>query len=281
MKRFISALPEGMHGVAAITGVPFDGTSTYRPGARFAPDAIREASFSLETFSPFLDKDLIGFDYADWGDLDAAPGNVLRIIEETEKRVAEIVESKSSPVILGGEHTITAGAVKALLKKYPDLAVLQFDAHADFRDDYMDEKYNHATVMKRISELMDPHEIYRLGIRSGTREELIDAGISLPIDIGDYIGKNASNVIINIPEAQPLYVTIDMDVFDPSLVPGVGNPEPHGITWREFVQLTRALAFRNVVGFDVVELSPQYDSTGVSAIVAASVVREMLLSLYK
>lgn len=276
---FLTALPDGARGEAAILGVPFDGTASYRPGARFGPNAIREGSHSLETFSPFLDRDLTTRDFTDWGDLEVAPGRADLMIDNVANRTREILESDMKPVILGGEHTITIGVIRAMVERYPNMKVLQIDAHADFRDDYLGEKYCHATVMRRIAEVIPDDSIYRIGVRSGTREELVEACIELPISADDGMLRDIEGLFSSIPKDVIIYVTLDLDVFDPSLVPGVGNPEPNGLTWREFIQLMRAISFHKVIGCDVTELAPQYDPTGVSAIVAASAVRELMLSM--
>ena len=276
--RFLGALPEGERGEAALIGIPFDATSIYRSGSRYGPAAIREASHSLETFSPFLDRDLLSRDYIDWGEMEFPPGRADLMVEKVEERVLQALDSDLKPVLIGGEHTATLGAVKALLKGYPDLVVIQLDAHLDFKEDCLGEKICHSTLMRRISEIVPAENIFRLGIRSGTRDDLVDAGIELPMDYSG--GENAiERLARTIPKKLPLYVTLDLDVFDPSLVPGVGNPEPNGLTFREFIQITRSFSFTNFVGFDVMELTPQYDQTGVSAVVAASVVRDLLLCM--
>jgi len=280
LKRFLEALPEGDRGEAALIGVPFDGTVSYRQGAQLGTQKIREASHCLETYSPFLDLDLSGRDYIDWGDLEVTTSSVDLMLDQTEKRVTQALEKELQPVVLGGDHTLSIGVIRALLKRYPDLTVLQLDAHAGYKNEYKNESICHATVMRRISEIIPADRIFRFGIRAGTRDELIDTGIELPITI-DSSGYDINELIHSIPEETPLYITVDMDVFDPSLVPGVRNPEPHGLTWREFIQLVRFLNFRNSIGFDVVELAPEYDPTGISAVVAASVVREFMLGLMK
>ncbi len=274
----MGAAPHGERGEAALIGVPFDGTASFRPGARFGPGAIREGSHSLETYSPFLDRDLANRDFIDAGDLEVAPGRPEKMIDLVSQRVKSILAQDMKPIVMGGEHTITIGVVSALVEKFDRFSVLQIDAHTDYRDEYLGEKYSHATVMRRIGEMIPPERIYRIGIRSGSREELIDAGIDLPIG-AEARGKDVERVINSIPEDAELYITLDLDVFDPSLVPGVGNPEPNGLTWREFIQLMRVISYRNVLGCDVTELAPQYDTTGVSAIVAASVVRELMLCI--
>jgi len=260
----------------ALLGVPFDGTSSFRAGSRFGPQAIRQGSYSLETYSPFLSRDLNDLDITDWGDLEVPPGNALRMVEMVEEEVSTIIATDTKPAVMGGEHTVTLGVVKALFKKYPNMRVLQLDAHTDMRDDYLGEKISHATVIKRIMDFLPADRIFRLGIRAGMKEELELAGVELPIDS---CLRDITGVMNSIPADVPLYVTCDLDVFDPSLIPGTGNPEPMGITYREFIQLIRHLSNHQIIGFDVVELAPELDSSGVSSIVAASVFRELLLSL--
>ncbi|MBT3232194.1 MAG: agmatinase [Calditrichaeota bacterium] len=279
MKRYLAALPEGDRGEAALIGIPYDGITAYRSGAKHGPQAIRGASYSLETFSTFLDMDLLGRDYLDWGDIETSsqPGEMLKQVDE---RVSNALELNLKTVIFGGDRTISYGVVASMLKKFPDLAVLQVDAHACLREELDDEKLCHLTTMKRISEILPASRIYRLGIRSGTREELIEAKVELPISM-DSTGIDVNSVVRAIPKDVPLYVTFDMSVFDPSLVPGVGKPKPNGFTWRDFIKTARGLNFLNVVGFDVVGLAPEHDSTGISAVIAASAVRELMLVLMK
>lgn len=278
LEGFLGALTKGDRGEAVIFGVPFDGTASFRSGARFGPASLREASYSLETYSPFIDRDLSGRDYVDWGDIDAIPGNIGRTLEQVERTVQEIVAEDMRPVALGGEHTITLGVVRALAPRFPNLHILQIDAHADFKDEYLGERLSHATVMRRVAELVPPERIHRIGIRSGTREELQLADIALPI-ANEVAGRVGDTVLNSFANDDPLYITLDLDTFDPSLVPGVSNPEPNGLTWREFIQIVRTVSFKNIVGFDVNELAPHYDPTGVSSVVAASAVRELLLAM--
>jgi len=276
--RFLGALMEGVRSEVVLLGVPFDGTASFRAGARFGPGAIRAASHSLETFSPFIDRDLEGMQYSDWGDLEVPPGSAARTVEIVHTKVLEIQKSGAKPFTLGGEHTITLGAVQAAFEKYPNLSVLQLDAHTDLREEYLGDRLSHATVMRRIMDFIPSERIYHFGVRAGTREEIIGSGLELPLGL-EGGQRDIEKTIGRIPIDTPLYVTIDLDVFDPSLLPGVGNPEPLGITYREFIQIARLLSLRNLVGCDVVELAPHYDQTGVSAVVAASVVRETLICL--
>jgi len=262
----------------AILGVPFDSTASYRAGSRFGPQAIRQGSLSLEMYSPFLSRGLVDLDFTDLGDLDVPPGSAARMVDAVQEEVERIISTDTVPALLGGEHTITLGAIRALFKKYPTMHLLQLDAHTDLREEWMGERINHATVIKRIMDFLPAEHIHRLGIRSGTKEEWELARIPLPLENGN---RDITNVMHRIPENVPLYITVDLDVFDPSLMPGTGNPEPMGITYREFIQLIRLISEHNIIGFDVVELAPQFDPSGVSSIVAASVMREMLLSMVK
>jgi len=269
---------EGVRSEIVLLGVPFDGTASFRAGARFGPGAIRAASHSLETFSPFIDRDLEGIEYSDWGEIEVPPGSAVRTVEIVKSRVEEIYKSGAEPCILGGEHTISLGAIQAAVERYPKLCLLQLDAHTDLRDQYLGEKMSHATVMRRVLEVIPPERVYRYGLRAGTREEIVDSGLELPLGL-EGGQRDVENSVGKIPVDVPLYVTIDLDVFDPSLLPGVGNPEPLGITYREFIQVARILSRRRIVGCDIVELAPHFDQTGVSAVVAASVVREMIICL--
>jgi len=275
---FLGANQKGSRGEAAIIGVPFDGTKLHRPGARFGPEAIRKGSLSLDAYAPYLDRDLNNLDYIDLGDIDVSHDSVETMIEQVSKRVKKILESDMQPILLGGEHTISIGAILEVYHQYPDLTILQLDAHTDFCYEHKDESISPDTVMRRIVDKIPSDRIYRYGLRSGRRDEFLDSGISLPLRFNG-LNRDAGQVLNSIPMEAPVYVTLDMDVFDPSFVPGVSDPVPMGLTYREFVQLLRGLALRNLVGFDVVELAPEYDPTGVSAVMAASAVRDLMTCL--
>ncbi len=276
--RFINALPEGDRGEAVVIGIPFDGAAPAKTGARLGPDAIRRGSFSLETFSPYLDRDLAGRDYLDWGDIEVSPAELQKTLEAVEQKVSAILAGGMNPMVLGGEHCQTIAVVRALRRKYPNLMILHLDAHLGFQDSVNGELCCHAMVMRRVSEEVGPEQIFRIGTRSGSREEFQAAGVKLPLDPDTY-PRDIEGVMKRIPKGIPLFVTLDLDVFDPSLVPGVINPEPWGLTWREFIQIARGLTYRHCIGFEAVELVPEADPTGVSALVAASAVRELMLSL--
>jgi len=247
-------------------GAGFDGTTSYRPGTRFGGKVIRAESYGLETYSPNLNRDLTDINVFDGGELDLPFGNterVLTAIYETEKR---IISDGKLPIMLGGEHLVTLPAVRACFEKFPDLRVIHFDAHTDLRDEYLGEKLSHACVMRRCHELLGDNRIYSVGIRSGTREEFEWAKTHIGTDysgIGDV----------------PVYLTIDLDVLDPSVFPATGTPEAGGMSYSELAEHIRRIGGMNVVGADLVEYSPPYDSNGVCAATAGKLLRETLLSL--
>lgn len=261
-----------------IYGAPFDGTVSNRPGTRFAADAIRSESYGLETYSPFLNKDLEDVRIMDSGDVDITIGNKVKVLEELEETARTILNAGKLPFMIGGEHLVTLGPMRAVLKKYPDTVLVQLDAHTDLRDDYMGEPLSHATVVRRIHDFIGDNRIYQYGIRSGTKEEFdwsekhtvlekfsIDTLKDLPGIIGN----------------APVYVTIDLDCLDPSIFPGTGTPEPGGLTYKELEPAFKVFEQLNVVAADIVELSPPYDHSGVSNAVAAKVARELMLSITK
>ena len=264
---------EQIHDIRII-GAPFDGTVSFRPGARFGPVAIRDASDGVETYSPFLDADLEEVSYADGGDLELPMGNTERVLSVIREAVEDCLNDDAIPFLLGGEHLVSLPAIGAVYEKYPDLVVVQLDAHADQRQDYMGVKLSHACVMRRVSELLGEEHIRQLGIRSGTRKEyalMRDYGTLTTFreehlaDLKAWIG------------SRPVYLTVDLDVFDPACFPGTGTPEPGGIDWWTFQRLIRALQGCDIVGLDAVELAPQLDGSGCSSVLAAKAVREMLL----
>ena len=254
---------------AAITllGCPLDATSSFRGGTKFAPDSIRKASWTLETYSPYLKRDLDEMMFYDAGNLELRPGDLEYSLERIESAVTEIVGKGKKTLALGGEHLVTYPIVKAMKKRFRDIQIVHFDAHCDLRDEYEGQKLSHATVMKRVKELGT--EILQIGIRSGTRQEFEEL---FPIDSPALL---AARLNPNIP----IYVSFDMDVFDPSLVAGVTTPEPGGLMFKEVMEYFSVLMGMNVVGADIVELAPDYDTTFVSSISAAKVAREILMLL--
>ena len=257
-------------------GAPFDGTTSFRPGARFGPQAIRAESFGIETYSPYADKDLLDKSVFDAGDLDLPFGNAEKALGMIEERAAEILEGGKTPFLLGGEHLVTLGAARAVLKKYPDACFVHFDAHADLREDYIGERLSHASVLRRVWDMTGDGRIFQFGIRSGDRDEFAFARTHTelhPFGLGDF------GQAIAALQGRPVYFTLDLDVLDPSCFPGTGTPEPGGVTFKELLDAVHALHNLNIVGCDAVELSPHYDGSGVSTAAACKIVREILLQL--
>ncbi len=255
-------------------GAPFDGTVSFRPGARFGPAAIRDASDGIETYSPVLDADLESVSYADAGDLELPMGSVATSLAIIKEAVVEALADEAIPFLLGGEHLVSLPAIEAVYEKYPDLVVVQLDAHADQREDYLGVKLSHACVIRRVSELLGEEHIRQLGIRSGTRQEyrLMKNYNTLTTFRDDDLQQLRSWI-----GNRPLYLTVDLDVFDPASFPGTGTPEPGGIDWWTFQRFIQAIMGCNIVGLDAVELAPQLDSSGCSSVLAAKCVRELLL----
>ncbi len=258
----------------ALFGAPLDATVTFRPGSRFGPGAIRAASPVLEDWSPVLRRSLRDRPFCDLGDLEFIPGDTAQALAAIESVVAEIARQSRRPLMLGGEHLVTLGAVRALARVTPDLMLLQFDAHADLRVDYLGNRLSHATVMRRSGEVLGPSRLFQLGIRSGTAEEWAYAEASTHLHPG----------AVDLPEdwrgalrGHPVYVTVDIDSVDPAFAPGTGTPEPGGPSSAALLAAIDGLVGLDIVGADVVEVAPAYDGGGQTAVLAAKVVRELLL----
>jgi len=268
-----------------VFGVPFDATSTYRNGARFAPQAIRQASLNIETYSFRSGVDVEDLLLHDAGDLDVSM-DVAKTIEMTRLVVDEILAAGKLPVVLGGEHTVTLGAAMGLGSKAGKTAIVSFDAHLDLRCEFMGSTLSHTTFMQLISEKVNPAGIVEVGTRSACREELAQAKkIGVEFFTSQEIIKQGSSLIgEQIKEKllpyDRLYITVDMDVLDPAFAPAVQNPEPDGITTTQLIDLACAICDKRVLGIDLVELVPIYDH-GISAIVAAKCIFEMLCQLEK
>jgi agmatinase len=248
-----------------ILGVPFDGTSTYKPGARYGPNAIREASYNLENFNISTGKTLETPIY-DLGNLEIVPGNFQKTSSKLKSTIRELKQLELTPVVLGGEHTISYSICKAL--DLQEATVLHFDAHLDLRDDYQGEEYNHATVMRRIHDLK-PSEIISVGIRSGSEEEV---EFAREAEIKYYTATRVKDDFVKIKKLisslnGPIYVTVDLDVLDPAYAPSVGTPCPGGLDPHELEKLLYCLKGKELVGFDVVEVSSRCmgDITSINA----------------
>ncbi|MCK5454629.1 MAG: agmatinase [Calditrichia bacterium] len=257
-------------------GAGFDGTSSFRPGSRFAPLAIRsETYFAQEDYSPYFDRDLTQHAVHDLGDVDVVFGNTIKTMERIETVSENLVSYNKKPVCLGGEHLVTLPAIKPLIKKYPNLHIIQMDAHLDLMDELFGNKYSHGSVMRRIHDILgDSGQIYQVGIRSGSKAEYEFARQNTRL-----FEFNTLEFLKNIHELnnKPIYLTLDLDLFDPSLISGTGTPEAGGIFFQEYIDVLKKLDKLNIVGADVVELSPQIDPTHVSSIVASKILRELLL----
>jgi agmatinase len=252
-----------------VLGCPLDATSSFRGGTKFAPESIRKASWTLETYSPYLKQDLDDMMFYDAGNLELPPGNLEQSLELIESAVAEIVGKGKKMLVLGGEHLVTYPILRAMKKRFGDMQIVHFDAHCDLRDEYEGQKLSHATVMKRVKEL-GRTEMFQIGIRSGTRREFEElAPIDSPASLAARLNRNI-----------PIYVSFDMDVFDPSLVAGVTTPEPGGLTFNEVMEYFSVLVGMNIIGADIVELAPDYDTTFVSSVTASKAAREMLMLLH-
>ncbi len=262
-----------------IIGVPMDFTASYRPGSRFAPQSVRNVSYVLEEYSFYLERNLADFSYYDGGDISLPFGNVSESLDRIARVAQQVFNDDKFPVFIGGEHMISYPVVREAYRKYPDLAVIQFDAHADLRPDYLGEEYSHATVMRKVCDVIGGRNLYQLGIRSGTREELLYARENTNIYLEEVVSP-LKKVVQDIGK-RPVYLTIDIDVVDPAFAPGTGTPEPGGITSRELVQAIHDMQGLKVVGMDVVEITPVCDQSERTAILGAKAIREGILAFSK
>ncbi|MGF7144001.1 agmatinase [Anaerotaenia torta] len=259
-----------------IFGAPFDGTTSYRPGTRFASAAIRNESYGIETYSPYLDKDLEDCRICDAGDLEFGFGNTPRVLEAIEDMTRRILEDHKKPVMIGGEHLVTLGSVRAAVKQYPELSILHFDAHADLRDEYLGEQLSHASVMRRCHELVGDGRIFQFGIRSGDREEFTWAKEHV---FTQKFNLDRLEYAAELLKDKPVYLTIDLDVLDSGIFPGTGTPEAGGVSFTELREALEKVFRLNIVAMDMNELSPVYDQSGASTALACKLLREILLQL--
>lgn len=254
-------------------GVPYDGTTSFRPGTRFGPAAIREVSQGLETYCPQLNLDLEDLAYADLGAVDIPFGAPEPVVNAVQRATTAVLDLGLHPLMLGGEHSISSGAVAAVANQHPDLVLVQLDAHADLREEWLGAHHSHACAMRRCLEVLPSQTLFQLAIRSGTREEfteLQESGRLMP-------SIDALQQALSPLKGKPIYLTVDLDWFDPAVLPGTGTPEPGGFLWRDFAAVVDVLRGHRLVAADVVELAPQLDSSGVSSVLAAKVTRSLIL----
>lgn len=261
-----------------IFGAPFDSTTSYRPGARFGSSAMRHESFGLETYSPYQDKDLLDYKLFDSGDLELCFGSQESALEDIEERTQLILDAGKIPLLVGGEHLVSLGSVRAIAKKYEDLHIIHFDAHADLRDEYLGMGLSHACVMRRCYELLGDGKIHQFCIRSGERDEFLFA--KEHTDMHKFSFEGLKELVDRLKKDNvPVYFTIDLDCLDPSVFPGTGTPEAGGVTFMELLDAIKLVAKTNIVGADVNELAPMLDNSGASTAVACKVLRELMLAI--
>ncbi|MBE6098397.1 MAG: agmatinase [Schwartzia succinivorans] len=260
-------------------GAPFDSTTSYRPGTRFASRMMRAESYGLETYSPYQDLDLEDAAVFDGGDLELCFGDTQKALDDIHDFAADILKDNKLPLLIGGEHLVSLPAIRAVYEKYPDLCVIHFDAHTDLRDDYLGAKLSHASVIRRVWDFVGDGRIWQFGIRSGERAEFYWAKEHTHLQKFNFDG--LENAVAQL-KGKPVYLTIDLDVLDPSCFPGTGTPEAGGVTFMQlFNAMISIIQGCQVVGCDLVELSPMLDASGASTATALKVLREMLLGLEK
>ena len=276
VETFIGCDSEYGEARVVLFGAPFDSTTSYRPGTRFASKAIRSESFGLETYSPYQDKDLTDCRVFDAGDLELCFGNPEKALAQIGELTAKILEDGKIPMMIGGEHLVTLGAFRPVLERYPDVHVIHFDAHTDLREEYLGEPLSHASVIRRIWDLTGDGRIFQFGIRSGDRSEFEWSRGHVSMRKFNFEGLEQT---VEYLRDKPVYFTLDLDVLDPSVFPGTGTPEAGGVSFLELLDAVLKVGGLNLVGLDVNELSPVYDQSGASTAVACKIIREILLSI--
>ena len=280
VETFIGCDSEYEESGIVLFGAPFDSTTSFRPGARFGSSAIRHESFGIETYSPYQDKDLLDRKVFDCGDLELSFGLPEAALKDIEDKSREILNDGKMPLMIGGEHLVTLGSVRAVFEKYPDLQIVHFDAHCDLRDDYLGAKLSHACVLRRCHELVGDNKIHQFCIRSGDREEFLFA--KEHTDMHKFNFDGLAEVCEELKKSNtPVYFTIDLDCLDPSLFCGTGTPEAGGVNFTELLNAIITVSKTNIVGADINELAPMLDQSGASTAVACKVLRELILSINK
>ena len=278
IETFIGCDSEYEDAQIVIFGAPFDSTTSFRPGARFGCTSIRHESFGLETYSPYQDEDLSDYFVFDSGDLELCFGDSERALTDITIHTEQILSDEKIPLMIGGEHLVTLGAVRAVLDKYPNLHIIHFDAHADLREDYLGMQLSHACVLRRCYDLMGDGRLHQFCIRSGERSEFAFAKEHTDMHKFDFSG--LKELVQDLAKRKvPVYFTIDLDCLDPSIFPGTGTPEAGGVSFKELLDAICLVAECNVVAGDVNELAPMLDASGASTAVACKVVRELMLAI--
>lgn len=261
-----------------IFGAPFDSTTSYRPGARFGSSAIRHESFGIETYSPYQDLELTDYSVFDSGDLELSFGSAEGALKDIEERTDIIIGDGKFPLMIGGEHLVTLGAVRGALKKWQNLHIIHFDAHADLRDEYLGVKLSHACVLRRCHELVGDGRIHQFCIRSGEKAEFDFAKDHTDMHRFGFDG--LKEVIGRLKKDNtPIYFTVDLDCLDPSAFPGTGTPEAGGISFTELIDAIFEVCSANVIAADINELAPMLDMSGASTALACKTLREMMLAV--
>ncbi len=276
--NFIGCDAEYEEAGIVLYGAPFDSTTSFRPGTRFAGQAVRSDSYGLEIYSPYQNRELTEGAVYDCGDLEPAIGDSKAVLAQIEETAGKILDDGKLPFMIGGEHLVTLGAVRAAAERYPDLHIIHFDAHTDLRTDYLGVELSHACVIRRCWEILGDGRIHQFGIRSGEKYEF-DWAKSGHTDFHPFVLEGLSDTIREIGGA-PVYFTVDLDVLDPSVFPGTGTPEPGGVDFLTLMRAVTEVCERvDLIGCDVNELCPPYDASGVSTAVACKIIREMLLAI--
>ncbi|WP_419960983.1 agmatinase [Psychrobacillus sp. BM2] len=267
---------------AVIYGMPMDWTVSYRPGSRFGPGRIREASIGLEEYSPYLDRELDDVNYFDAGDIPLPFGNAAKSLELIADFIRQLLINGKIPVGMGGEHLVSWPVMKTVADNYDNLAIIHMDAHTDLREEYEGEPLSHSTPIRKIAEYIGPKNVYSFGIRSGMKEEF-DWAKENGMQIHKFEVLEPLKKVLPTLEGRPVYVTIDIDVLDPAHAPGTGTVDCGGITSRELLASIHAIANSgvNVVGFDLVEVAPNYDPSEQTVNTASKLLREMILGWVK
>lgn len=260
-----------------VFGAPYDSTCSFRPGTRFGPSAMRRDFQGLESYSPYLDLDLTDRLIHDAGDMELPFGETASVLDQIEAWVSPLIARGKQVVMLGGEHSLSLAMIRAYYAHYPELQVIHIDAHTDLRDEYLGNRYSHASVMRRAWEILGDKRIHQFGIRSGERDEFSFSREKLSLVPFVFEGMDALADELRSAEV-PVYLSLDLDVLDPSVFPGTGTPEPGGVTFLELLDGLMKLQDLNIVGYDLMELSPHYDPSGASTAVACKLLREMLLA---